>query len=145
MSEIAGTVSDQPTPVQARPRDWGALVLRILILGAVLSGAHTTYRGLHDAWDHGVPTDGRFNWFTQEAWGFLPYGLIIVIAAFKISKRSLMTLLVTALLAWFMSTDFWNLDEMGMVVFVIPFIQMVFVAAALVVMFTFWLLRTRKS
>lgn len=145
MSELAETVSDQPTPVQSRPRDWAALALRVVILAVVIAGASTTYRGLHDAWDHGVPTDGRFGWFTQELWGFLPYGLIVLIAAFKISKRSLATLLVTSLLAWFMSTDYWNLDEMGMVVFIIPFIQLIFVAAALVVMFTFWLLRTRKS
>ena len=81
----------------------------------------------------------------QRTWGVTPFIVLVLIAMFPISKRSLTTVLVTTLLAWFMSTGYWNLDEMGLMVLVIPFIQLVFVLGALGVMFTFWVLRKRRA
>jgi hypothetical protein len=78
-------------------------------------------------------------------WALTPYALLVLISLFRISKRSLCTLLVTTLLTWFMSTGYRDREEMGLVLMAIPLIQLAFVAGALVVMFTFWLLRKRKA
>jgi hypothetical protein len=80
-----------------------------------------------------------------QIWGLTPYVLLFAFAMLRVSKRSLATILVTALLAWFMSTGYSNLDRMELGVGVIPMIQLVFIAGALIVMFTFWLLRGAKS
>jgi hypothetical protein len=102
-----------------------------------------TIRGIHAAWLTGAPHDGRWANIVQQAWGVTPFILLVLISLFPISKRSLTTILVTTLLAWFMSTGYWSLEEMGLMVLVIPFIQIVFILGALSVMFTFWVLRRR--
>ena len=144
MSELSDIVSDQPIPVTriGWASDKKALVLRVLILLTAVAGGFETLRGLRNAWQNGVEAGGALG-AVQQVWGLFPYGLLLLIAAFRVSKRSLVTLQVAALLCWFMSTGYFNLDEMEMAVFVIPFIQLTFVAGALAVMFTFWLLRKR--
>jgi hypothetical protein len=146
VSDLSDTVSDQARPV---PRtSWRSdpmkLALRsVIIVGAAL-GVWTTWGGLRDAWSHGAPLENDWSMVVQRAWGVTPFIVLVLIAMFPISKRSLTTVLVTTLLAWFMSTGYWNLDEMGLMVLVIPFVQLVFVLGALGVMFTFWLLRKRR-
>jgi hypothetical protein len=143
MSDI---VSDAPHPVprSARRMDTATITLRILVAACAIAGSITTVSGLREAWANGLPT-GRFGRFPQEVWALSPYVLLIVISLFPVSKRSLATLVVTTLLAWFMSTGYENLDEMGLVAMAIPLIQIAFVGGALAVMFTFWLLRKRKG
>ena len=145
MSEISDLVSDQPSPVVRRATDLKAVALRAVILVAVLAGGVETIMGLHDAWDQGVPADPPFGQSMQHAWALLPFVLLVVLAALRVSKRSLATVLVTALLCWFMSTGYFNFEEMGIGVLAIPLIQLVFIVGAIIVMFTFWLLRTRPS
>jgi lysylphosphatidylglycerol synthetase-like protein (DUF2156 family) len=118
--------------------------LRSLVVVCAIAGTITTILGLQEAWRNGLQTGGRFGKIPQEIWAVLPYVLLTVISLFRISKRSLSTLLVTTLLAWFMSTGYQNLDQMDLVAMAIPLIQLAFVAGALAVMFTFWLLRKRK-
>ena len=142
MSEISDLVSDQPTPVAQRTTDVKAVLLRIAIALALIAGASETISGLHNAWERGASAEGSL---LQQAWGLLPYALLLVIATFRISKRSLCTLMVTALLCVFMSTGYFSLDEMGMGINAIPLIQLAFIVGALVVMFTFWLLRTKPA
>lgn len=145
MSELTEAVSDRAVAVSSWRSDTTALTLRALIWACAVAGVITTIDGLQQAWAQGVPADGSFGRIPQEIWGITPYVLLVVISMLHVSKRSLSTLLVTTLLAWFMSTGYGNLDEMGLVVMVIPMIQLAFVAGALGVMFTFWLLRRRKA
>ncbi len=147
MSELSDIVSDEPraVPRTAWRSDPAALTLRLLIIVGAVFGVTTTLRGLRDAWSHGATVEGDWGAIVQQAWGVTPYVLLVLISLFPVSKRSLSTLLVTSLLAWFMSTGYWHLDEMGLMVLVIPFIQLVFIMGAMGVMFTFWLLRKRKS
>ena len=147
MSDLSETVSDQARPV---PRtSWRSdpikLALRFVIVVGAALGIWTTWGGLHDAWSHGAPHESDWSMIVQRTWGVTPFIVLVLIAMFPISKRSLTTVLVTTLLAWFMSTGYWNLDEMGLMVLVIPFIQLVFVLGALGVMFTFWVLRKRRA
>ena len=145
MSELSDIVSDEPVPV-TKPRwtgDKKALLLRLVILAGVVTGSIETIRGLRYAWDHGVSHDGLFETLAQEVWGVFPYAVLLMMAAFRISKRSLVTILVATLLCWFMSSIYFDLDELGIAVLVIPFIQLTFILGALAVMFTFWLLRKR--
>ena len=120
------------------------LALRIIIVICAALGIWTTWGGLRDAWSHGASAEGDWGVVVQRTWGVTPYVVLVLISMFPLSKRSLTTVLVTTLLAWFMSTGYWNLDEMGLMVLVIPFIQLVFILGALGVIFTFWLLRKRK-
>ncbi len=147
MTDISDVVSDQAVPV--RERRWGSdkmgLALRGLILLTVVGGITETLIGLRDAWSHGAPVNGQLGSVAQQAWAVLPYALILFFAAMHISKRSLITLLVAALLCSFMSSIYFELQELGLVVFVIPFVQLTFVLGALAVMFTFWLLRKRPA
>jgi hypothetical protein len=145
VSELSDIVSDQPVPVTKSrwTSDKKALVLRVLILGAAIAGSVETIEGLRFAWDHGVSHDGLFETLAQEIWGVFPYAVLIGIAAFRVSKRSLLTLFVATLLCWFMSTIYFDLEDLGLAVLVIPFIQLTFILGALSVMFTFWLLRKR--
>lgn len=147
MSDLSETVSDQARPV---PRtSWRSdpikLALRFVIVVGAALGIWTTWGGLRDAWSHGAPLESDWSMIVQRTWGVTPFIVLVLIAMFPISKRSLTTVLVTTLLAWFMSTGYWNLDEMGLMVLVIPFIQLVFVLGALGVMFTFWVLRKRRA
>ena len=147
MSDLSETVSDQARPV---PRtSWRnepiKLALRFVIVVGAALGIWTTWGGLRDAWSHGSPAESDWSMVVQRTWGVTPFIVLVLIAMFPISKRSLTTILVTTLLAWFMSTGYWNLDEMGLMVLVIPFIQLVFVLGALGVMFTFWVLRKRRA
>ena len=145
MSELSDIVSDEPVPVrQARwTGDKKALLLRLVIFAAVIAGSIETIQGLRYAWDHGVSHDGKFETLAQEVWGVFPYAILLGMAAFRISKRSLVTIFVATLLCWFMSTIYFDLEELGLAVLVIPFIQLTFILGALAVMFTFWLLRRR--
>ena len=145
MSELSDIVSDEPVPVtkQRWAADKKALVLRALVVAAAVAGAIESVRGLMFAWDHGVSHEGRIETLAQEVWGVFPYVVLVLIAMLRISKRSLITLLVTTLLCWFMSTIYFDLEEVGLAVLVIPFIQLTFILGALAVMFTFWLLRKR--
>jgi hypothetical protein len=147
MTELSDLVSDQAVPVRERrwTTDKMALALRGLILMTVVGGIIETLIGLRDAWSHGAPVNGEFGGVLQQALAVLPYVLILLFASMHISKRSLITLLVAALLCSFMSSFYFELHELGMVVYVVPFIQLVFVAGALAVMFTFWLLRKRPA
>jgi hypothetical protein len=147
VAELSEAVSDHPRPV---PRtSWRsdpiALALRCVIVLCAVLGMWTTWGGLRDAWSHGAPLESEWSVWVQRTWGLTPFTVLILIALFPISKRSLSTVLVTTLLAWFMSTGYWNLDEMGLMVLVIPFVQLVFIMGALGVMFTFWLLRKRRA
>jgi hypothetical protein len=147
VSELSEAVSDHPRPV---PRtSWRSdpvrLALRIVIAICAAFGIWTTWGGLRDAWSHGVPVQGDWSVVVQRTWGVTPYVVLVLISLFPLTRRSLTTVLVTTLLAWFMSTGYWNLDEMGLMVLVIPFIQLVFILGALGVMFTFWLLRKRRG
>jgi hypothetical protein len=146
VSEMSDVVSDvpQPVPRTARRTDTATITLRSLVLVCAVAGTITTILGLEEAWRNGLPTGGRFGKIPQEIWAVLPYVILTAISLFRISKRSLSTLLVTTLLAWFMSTGYQNLDQMDLVAMAIPLIQLAFVAGALAVMFTFWLLRKRK-
>jgi hypothetical protein len=145
--ELSDLVSDRPVPVRERSwtNDKKALLLRALILLAVIAGVIETLLGLRDAWAQGANVRSTLDAVAQQAWALLPFALVLFIAAFRISKRSLITLLVTSLLCWFMSTGYFNLDEMGIVLYIIPFVQLTFIAGALAVMFTFWLLRKPRS
>ena len=147
MSEMSDIVSDVPHPVPrtARRMDTATIMLRTLIIVCAAAGVITTVNGLQEAWRAGLPSGGRFGRLPQEIWALSPYVFLVMISLFRISKRSLATLLVTTLLAWFMSTGYRNLDEMGLVAMAIPLIQLAFVVGALGVMFTFWLLRKRKG
>jgi hypothetical protein len=147
MTELSDLVSDEAIPVKERrwASDKMALTLRGLILLTVIGGVVETLIGLRDAWSHGAPVNGEVGAVAQQAWAVLPYVLIFLFAAMHISKRSLVTLLVAALLCSFMSSIYFELHELGMVVSVIPFIQLTFVLGALAVMFTFWLLRKRPA
>jgi hypothetical protein len=147
MSELSDIVSDEPkaVPGAAWRSDPAAVMLRVLIIVLAIFGVNTTLRGLRDAWSHGASVSGDWGAIAQQMWGVTPYVLLVLISMFRISKRSLSTLLITTLLAWFMSTGYWHLDEMGLMVLVIPFIQLVFIMGAMGVMFTFWLLRKRKN
>jgi hypothetical protein len=146
VSEMSDVVSDVPHPVPrtVRRTDTATITLRSLVVVCAIAGTITTILGLQEAWRNGLQTGGRFGKIPQEIWAVLPYVLLTVISLFRISKRSLSTLLVTTLLAWFMSTGYRNLDQMDLVAMAIPLIQLAFVAGALAVMFTFWLLRKRK-
>ena len=145
MGEPSDTVSNQPIPVArtAWRSDPPTLALRLAIVLCVIGGMSTTIRGIHAAWQTGVPHEGPWAGLAQQAWGVTPFIVLLLISLFRISKRSLATVLVTTLLAWFMSTGYWSLEEMGLMVLVIPFIQIVFILGGLAVMFTFWLLRKR--
>src|SRR5688500_5536861 len=147
MTELSDVVSDEAVPV--RQRGWAddkmGLALRGLVLLTVAGGVTETLIGLRDAWSHGAPVHGQVGAVTQQIWAVLPYALILLISALRISKRSLITVLVAALLCSFMSSIYFELDELGMVLYVIPFVQLTFVAGALAVMFTFWLLRKRPA
>jgi hypothetical protein len=147
VSELSNAVSDQPRPVPRTTwrNDPARLALRIVIAICAVLGVWTTWGGLRDAWSHGAPVEGDWSVVVQRTWGVTPYIVLVLISMFPLSKRSLTTVLVTTLLAWFMSTGYWNLDEMGLMVLVIPFVQLVFILGALGVMFTFWLLRKRRS
>ncbi len=147
MSEMSDIVSDvpQPVPKTSRRSDTASITLRSLVIVTAVAGVITTINGLQVAWAEGLPTGGRFGKIPQETWAVLPYVLLAGISLFHLSKRSLTTLLVTTLLAWFMSTGYRNLDEMDLVAMAIPLIQLAFVAGALGVMFTFWLLRKRNK
>ena len=146
MSDTSDLVSDvpQPVPRTARRMDSATISLRILIVACAVAGVFTTINGLTAAWEDGLPT-GRFGKIPQEIWAGSPYVFLVLISLFRISKRSLATLLVTTLLCWFMSTGYGNLEEMGLIAMAIPLIQLAFVFGALGVMFTFWLLRKRKG
>ena len=141
MSDYSDAVSHlaQPSARSAWIADTAALTLRVFILVAAIAGVLTTYAGLQDAWSSGVPA--RFGHLQHEIWAMTPYLLLVGIAVTRVSKRSLTTLLVTTLLAWFMSTGYSNLDQMDLGIGVIPLIQLAFIGGALLIMFTFWLLR----
>jgi hypothetical protein len=145
VTEISDLVSDQPTPVVRHATDLKAAVLRAFILLVLIAGAYETIIGLRAAWKEGVAADLALGRTAQQAWGLSPFVALLALSAFRVSKRSLATLLVTSLLCWFMSTGYFNLSEMGMGVLTIPFIQFAFIGGALIVMFTFWLLRTRPN
>jgi hypothetical protein len=147
MSEMSDIVSDVPHPVPRTTRrmDSATIMLRTLVVVCAVAGVITTINGLQEAWREGLVPGGRFGRLPQELWAVSPYFFLVLISLFRISKRSLATLLVTTLLAWFMSTGYRNLDEMGLVAMAIPLIQLAFVVGALAVMFTFWLLRKRKG
>lgn len=146
MSELFEAVSDQARPVPRTTwrNDPARFAIRAAIVICAALGIWTTWGGLRDAWSHGVAVEGDWSVVVQRTWGVTPYVVLVLIAMFPLSRRSLTTVLVTTLLAWFMSTGYWNLDEMGLMVLVIPFIQLVFILGALGVMFTFWLLRKRR-
>ena len=145
MNDLSESVTDQPraVPATAWRSDPATVVLRVSVLLCAAGGVAATIRGIHAAWQNGVAHDGPWTGLVQQAWGITPFILLVLISLFPISKRSLATILVTTLLAWFMSTGYWSLDEMGLMVLVIPFLQIVFILGALSVMFTFWLLRKR--
>ena len=147
MSEMSDAVSDVPHPVPrtARRMDTATITLRTLVIVCAIAGVITTLRGLQAAWSADAPTAGRFGPLPQAVWALSPYALLLMISLFRISRRSLATVLVTTLLAWFMSTGYRDLDEMGLVAMAIPLIQLAFIGGALGVMFTFWLLRKRKA
>ena len=145
MNELSGSVTDQPraVPAESWRSDTATIVLRISVLLCAAGGVIATIRGIHAAWQNGVAHEGPWTGLVQQAWGITPFVALVLISLFPISKRSLTTVLVTTLLAWFMSTGYWSLEEMGLMVLVIPFIQIAFIVGALCVMFTFWLLRKR--
>lgn len=146
VGELSDTVSDQarPVPRTSWRSDPSTVALRLSIILCALGGVSTTIRGVRAAWSTGVPHEGLWAEVVQQTWGVTPFVLLVLISLFPISKRSLATVLVTTLLAWFMSTGYWSLEEMGLMVLVIPFIQIVFILGGLSVMFTFWLLRKRN-
>lgn len=143
MSEPTNSASNvaQAVSRSAWRSDTAALTLRVFILACAVAGATTTLTGLQQAWGNGAPASGWFNPLMQQIWGVTPYFLLLALSLRRVSKRSLATLLVTTLLAWFMSTGYHDLDELDLGAGVIPLIQLAFIAGALVVMFTFWLLR----
>ena len=147
MSERSDLVSDVPHPVPrtGRRTDTAIITLRALVIICATAGVITTISGLEAAWDAGALGAGRLGRRPQQLWAILPYAILVMISLFRISRRSLSTLVVTTLLAWFMSTGYRNLDQMGLVAMAIPLIQIAFVGGALAVMFTFWLLRKRKA
>jgi hypothetical protein len=146
VADLSEVVSDhaRPVPRSTWRSDPARFALRAVIVLCAIFGIWTTWGGLRDAWSHGSPTQGDWSIVVQRSWGVTPYAVLILIAMFPLSKRSLTVVLVTTLLAWFMSTGYWNLDEMGLMVLVIPFIQLMFILGALGVIFTFWLLRKRR-
>lgn len=141
MSEISEAVSTaaQPAPRSALLGDTATLTLRVFTLACAAGGITTTLGGLQDAFASGVAL--RYAQMNYQLWSVVPYLLLVAIAMLRVSRRSLATLLVTTLLAWFMSTGYGNLDQMELAIGVIPLIQLAFIGGALMVMFTFWLLR----
>jgi hypothetical protein len=141
MSELSDAVTNVAQP--AAPSIWRAdtatLTLRVFILACAIAGVMTTMDGLRNAWSSGVPA--RFGQLQHELWAVTPYLLLAGSSLLRVSRRSLTTLLVTTLLAWFMSTGYSNLDQMELGIGIIPAIQLAFIGGALIVMFTFWLLR----
>ncbi len=139
MSQISDAVSTpQPVARSAWLADPATLTLRVFICACAIGGLATTLSGLRDAFSSGIPM--RFGQLEYQVWGSLPYLVLVTIALTRVSQRSLATLLVTTLLAWFMSTGYSNLDQMDLGIGVIPLVQLAFIFGALMVMSTYWLL-----